>query len=227
MAEYMSGTSQSGSESRNPGTDALGMAWLNYTSALQPKSLIPTPWMLAMSLQADGWLLRNSIIWSKPNAMPESVRDRLSNRYEHLFLFSKSRRYWFDLDAIREQVAVKTGGTRGVYGTTDNPGGTAHRGISRYHEDGKNPGDVWEIPTSPFPGAHFATFPPDLPRRCILSGCKPGGTVLDTFHGAGTTGMVAQRLGRKYVGIDLNAEYLDLSLQTRLATGVLNFEEPA
>lgn len=218
------------------------------------KNLLGIPWRTAFALQDDGWILRNAIIWHKPNAMPESVTDRLSTRYEHLFLFSKSRRYWFDLDPIREALAYpdaadgtrvfggvnkagigvvgsserRTGGTYGKKPTRP-PGvsvqslefGGAHDDV---HPQGRNPGDVWTIPTVPFPGAHFAAFPPELPRRCIAAGCKPGGTVLDPFHGSGTTGMVAQRLGRRYIGIDLNAEYLDLSLRTRLANGALPFE---
>jgi site-specific DNA-methyltransferase (cytosine-N4-specific) len=177
-------------------------------TGLPAKNLLGMPWRTAFALQDDGWILRNAIVWHKPNAMPESVTDRLSTRYEMLFMFSKSRRYWFDLDPTRNDQQRNSAGTG--YADGINP-------------DGRNPGDVWEIPTVPFPGSHFAVFPPEIPRRCILAGCKPGGTVLDPFHGSGTTGMVAQRLGRKYVGIELKAEYIDLSLRTRLADGTLDF----
>jgi hypothetical protein len=180
---------------------------------------------------ASGVLTRNS------NAMPESVTDRLSTRYEMLFLLSKSRRYWFDLDPIREAHSEDASRRRALYGMNMSDKRYAPKdrkdaerqtsmGVGGQSENplGRNPGDVWTIPTVPFPGAHFATYPPELVRRCIVSGCKPGGTVLDPFHGSGTTGMVAVRNGRKYVGIELNQEYLDLSLRTRLADGVLNFE---
>lgn len=157
-----------------------------------PKDLLGIPWRTAFALQDDGWVLRNAIVWHKPNAMPESVVDTFSTKHEQLFLFSKSRKYHFSLDAVRE------------------PHGT-------------NPGDVWSIPAQPFPGAHFATMPPTLAERCVLAGCKPGGITLDPFSGSGTTGLAAARHGRKYVGIDLNVEYLDLSLRTRLAEPGIDF----
>ena len=168
-------------------------------STLPGKNLLGVPWRVAFALQDDGWILRNDIIWSKPNAMPESVTDRLSSRHEHLFMFSKSPRYWFDLDPIREVAVTDVGGKR------------------------RNPGDVWAIPTQPFAEAHFATMPPALAERCVSAGCKPGGTVLDPFSGSGTTGYAAAQHDRRYVGIDLNAEYLDLSLRTRLAQPALTF----
>lgn len=197
-------------------------------TGLPPKNLMLMPHRVAMALQDDEWILRNAIIWSKPNAMPESVTDRLSTRYEMLFMFSKSRKYWFDLDPIRERHLVAIAGNAGpggggVEGKSKGLGATGESHLYG-NENGKNPGDVWDIPTTPFPGSHFAVFPPELPRRCIVAGCKPGGTVLDPFHGSGTTGMVATRNGRKYVGIELNKEYLDLSLRTRLADGVLDFD---
>lgn len=202
------------------------------TGAIKPgappaKNLMGVPWRVAFALQDDGWILRNAIIWHKPNAMPESVTDRLSGRYEHVFLFSKSRRYWFDLDAIRETAAQpdrvradQIGGNKGVL-TAHSPGSIFTGSQTR------NPGDVWTIPTTPFPGAHFAVFPIQLPQRCILAGCKPGGVVLDPFSGSGTTGLAAQRTGRRYVGIDINPQYHDLALKHRLNQAVLDFEEPA
>jgi site-specific DNA-methyltransferase (cytosine-N4-specific) len=203
------------------------------------KSLLGIPWRVAFALQDDGWILRNAIIWNKSNAMPESVNDRLSCRYEHLFLFAKSRSYWFDLNPIREPriypdtVGHAFGGNNPEIGRRrGNRYGVTRPGQNREQSDdhdaadprGRNPGDVWTISTKPFAEAHFAVMPPDLAERCILAGCRPGGAVLDPFSGSGTTGMVAQRHGRKYVGIDLNKDYLDLSLRTRLHQAALDFE---
>lgn len=206
------------------------------TGAVRPgappaKNLMGMPWRAAFALQDDGWILRNSIIWAKPNAMPESVTDRLSTRHENVFMFSKSRRYWFDLDPIREDqspVSIARAGRadmRGKEGWADayhgNPPGGLARQSERDTSIGRNPGDVWTIATQPYPGAHFAVFPSALPERCILAGCKPGGTVLDPFSGSGTTGLAAAKHGRRYIGIDLNVDYLDLSLRTRLAQPAL------
>jgi DNA modification methylase len=193
---------------------------------LPAKNLLGIPWRVAFALQDDGWILRNAVVWNKPNAMPESMTDRLSSRYEHVFMFSKSARYWFDLDPIREPYAESTlnHAQRRQFNRKDAAAayfGNPQRGLdTQPHADqeraGGNPGDVWTIPTSPFPGAHFATFPVALPGRCILAGCKPGGTVLDPFSGSGTTGLAAANHGHPYIGIDLNADYLELSLSTRL-----------
>ncbi len=216
------------------------------------KNLLGIPWRTAFALQDDGWILRNDIIWAKPNGMPESVTDRLSTKDEHLFLFSKSPRYWFDLDPIREPLVYPAGAPQldwsrdskecDVPGQsmrqhrTSRPGkggGTNLQPTGRQHRTpdtngGRNPGDVWTIPTQPFSEAHFAVFPAEIPRRCIAAGCKPGGVVLDPFSGSGTTGLAAAQLGRRYVGIDLNAKYLELSLRTRLAQPSLTAEsEPA
>ena len=204
---------------RPPSVDGIG-----------PKNMLGIPWRVAFALQQDGWILRNAVVWHKPNAMPESVTDRLSGRYELVFLLSKSRQYWFDLDAIREPHdsvpgLAAQGSDRGGYdGGNKSKGPRA--GVVRYgHIQGRNPGDVWSVPTQPFGAAHFACMPRTLAERCILAGCKSGGTVLDPFSGSGTTGLAATRLGRRYVGIDLNRDYLDLSLRTRLAQGALDFGE--
>lgn len=200
-----------------------GTFWLNVGDSYgRRKNLLGIPWRMALALQDDGWTLRNDIIWHKPNAMPESVTDRLANRHEHLFLFAKSTRYWFDLAPIREphlSLPSRAGvnalrGQKAIRKSGPNSG--------QYSEGGRNPGDVWDIATRPFPGAHFATFPEELPRRCIASGCKPGGVVLDPCSGSGTTGAAAQALGRRYVGIDINANYLKLSLETRLRNAPLD-----
>lgn len=186
-------------------------------SSLPTKNLLGVPWRLAFGLQDDGWTLRNDIIWAKPNGMPSSATDRLATKHEHVFMLAKSRRYWFDLDPIRQPHTS----------TPEREGKNALRGqkairavgpnSGNYSEGGRNPGDVWTIATQPFSEAHFAVMPVALAERAIQAGCKPGGTVLDPFSGSGTTGLAAARHGRKYVGIDLNADYLDLSLRTRLA----------
>jgi site-specific DNA-methyltransferase (cytosine-N4-specific) len=222
----------------NPGTvkDGTGQGWNNSVGRtggwLGAKQLMGMPWRVAFALQQDGWTLRNAIVWAKPNAMPESVTDRLSTRYELVFLLTKQRRYWFDLDAIREphvSLGRSPGGadSRRAVGPQDRNGHSQwnrtpkDRLTNAHHPGGRNPGDVWELATVPFAAAHFAVMPLALAERCILAGCKPGGTVLDPFSGSGTTGLAATRHGRRYVGIDLSADYLDLSLRTRLHQGAL------
>lgn len=210
---------------------------LRGTRALPPKNLLMIPARTAIALQEDGWYLRNEIVWHKVNCQPESVRDRLSGRHENLYLLTKQPNYAFDLDAIREPhqsaKAQRLAGTsRGgqsrtgkatSIGVGDRTGGTAYGDhAATSHPLGRNPGDVWSIPVGRFPDAHFATFPIDLPIRCISAGCKPGGTVLDPFSGSGTTGAAARQLGRKYIGIDLNPAYHDLARE-RFAQGVLDF----
>jgi site-specific DNA-methyltransferase (cytosine-N4-specific) len=197
---------------------------------LARKNLLGIPWRVAFALQDDGWTLRNDIIWHKPNAMPESVTDRLSTRHEHLFMLAKSRTYWFDLDPIREPLvrgqAERPASYAGGLARTRVSDQPLHRGFAKNgHDEGRNPGDVWSVPTQPFSAAHFAVMPQALAERAILAGCKPGGTVLDPFSGSGTTGLAAAKHGRKYVGIDLNADYLALSLRTRLAQPGLDFGE--
>lgn len=187
------------------------------------KSLLGIPWRVAFALQADGWVLRSDIIWAKTNCMPESVTDRPAKTHEHVFLFAPGPRYHFDLDAIRQPradstIASAARSTRPYQA----PGQKVHSKRTRMSESvGANPGDVWLLPTQPFPAAHFACMPPALAERCVLAGCPEGGTVLDPFCGSGTTGMVALRHGRRFVGIDINASYLDLALRTRLAQAAL------
>ena len=205
------------------------------TTALPTKNLIGVPWRAAFALQDDGWILRNEVIWYKHNAMPESVTDRLSSRHEHLFLFTKQQRYWFDLDAIREPHTMrpqrrprghKERQRLGVLpAQTHSTSQRDEPGIDG-HPLGRNPGDVWDITTKPYPAAHFAVFPIELPLRCIKAGCRPDGTVLDPFSGSGTTGAAARQLGRKYIGIDLNPAYHDLAVD-RFAQGVLPFDATA
>lgn len=215
-------TAQGGTSARQGRSNVGAQNAGKVASGLPNKNLLGMPWRTALALQADGWILRNDVIWSKPNAMPESVTDRLSSRHEHLFMLTKSRQYHFDLGPIREPHVSTPGregenymrGQKAMRPTGPNSG--------QYSEGGRNPGDVWEIATQPFPGAHFATMPVRLAERCIRAGCKPGGVVLDPFSGSGTTGLAAARHGRRYVGIDLNAGYLDLSLRTRLQEPALD-----
>lgn len=174
---------------------------------LKPKDLIGIPWLLAFALRADGWYLRQDIIWHKPSPMPESVRDRCTKAHEYIFLLSKSERYFFDSEAMRED-AVK-----GAAGSTFNSGKTAAHQLGRSSdkervEDGKrNRRSVWTVATRPYKGAHFATFPPALIEPCILAGSRPGDIVLDPFMGSGTTAAVALQHGRRYLGCELNPEY--------------------
>lgn len=178
---------------------------------IKVKDLVGIPWMLAFALRADGWYLRQDIIWHKPNPMPESVTDRCTKSHEYIFLLSKSRQYYFDNEAIKEpssnlgKTEIRFGGNK--YGDSDDTKHATKSG-NKYTDTGKrNKRDVWTVTTKPFKGAHFATFPPDLIEPCILAGCPEGGTVLDPFFGAGTTGLVAQRHNRKWIGCELNPEY--------------------
>ena len=187
---------------------------------LKHKDLIGIPWMLAFALRADGWYLRQDIIWSKPNPMPESVRDRCTKAHEYIFLLSKSERYFFDSEAMRED-AVK-----GAAGSSFNTGKTAKHQMERSSdaervEDGKrNRRSVWTVATVPYKGAHFATFPPALIEPCILAGSRPSDVVLDPFFGSGTTGMVAQNLGRRWLGCELNPAYKPLQDERLMQQGL-------
>ena len=180
---------------------------------LKVKDLIGIPWRVAFALQADGWYLRQDIIWHKPNPMPESVRDRCTKAHEYVFLLSKSQSYHFDADAIKERATSnandKRRGDGGRYKDVQDTYGATHCGVS---EDGKrNKRSVWTVATKPYKGAHFATFPPDLIRPCILAGCPKDGTVLDPFGGSGTTAQVALEEGRKAVLCELNTDYIALA----------------
>lgn len=200
---------------------------------LPPKNLLGIPWRVALALQADGWVLRQEVIWSKRSCMPESVTDRPTRSHEQVFLLTKAPRYWYDADAIREESDPAQTEHNERYArvyaaqadraaATGQPGNVNSAGVhSRPGPPGRNARSVWHLSPQPFPEAHFATFPLALAERCVLAGCRPGGVVLDPFSGSGTTGLAATKHGRRYVGIDLSAEYLDLSLRTRLAQGVL------
>lgn len=191
----------------------------NMPAGLKPKDLIGIPWTVAFALRADGWYLRQDIIWNKPNPMPESVTDRCTKAHEYIFLMSKSKKYYFDNEAIKENgvepqrireklngessVDTKLRGFNGCCGTT---------GI-------RNKRSVWTVSTQPYKEAHFATFPPDLIKPCILAGCPEGGIVLDPFGGSGTTGEVAKSNGRDFILIELNPDYIPL-IEKRISKAV-------
>jgi DNA modification methylase len=188
---------------------------------MKPKDLIGIPWRVAFALQADGWYLRQDIIWHKPNPMPESVTDRCTKAHEYIFLLSKSARYFYDAEAVQEpcsedmQIRAAKGHTRGGNGKVDasrNDSETLRGEASKVIDvsSGRNRRSVWTVTTKPYRAAHFATFPPDLIRPCILAGCPIGGTVLDPFGGSGTTGQVAMEEGRNAILCELNADYVGL-----------------
>jgi DNA modification methylase len=186
-------------------------------AGIPEKNLLMIPAILALALRADGWFLRSDIIWHKPNPMPESVRDRPTSAHEHVFLLSRRAAYFYDAEAIKEEAAPETA-ARYAYGfggaknealkATDKP--TAVVG-KRDFDGGRNARNVWTIATQPYSGAHFATMPPALAERCIKAGSRPGDTVLDPFGGAGTTGLVADRLQRSAILCELNPEYARLA----------------
>ena len=189
---------------------------------LKPKDLVGVPWRVAFALQADGWYLRSDIIWHKPNSMPESVTDRPTKAHEYIFLLAKSRRYFYDADAIREPHAEAsiarwsdggedTDNTKYRKERPDTSVGNLRNGSNPLHPAGRNKRSVWTVPTQPFPEAHFAVFPPALITPCILAGCPVGGTVLDPFAGSGTTLLVATQHHRKSIGIELNPEYIEIA----------------
>lgn len=249
-----------------------GSGSIKHTPGLKPKDLIGIPWRVAFALQADGWYLRQEIIWSKPNPMPESVKDRCTKAHEHVFLLAKSGCYFFDHEAIFEERTSdeNANGFRGdcyVNGTIDNnvigkrrargnikvPGGWdtekgSHGSFNRrysfsretktdappgqrkqhradrepvMYSGGRNKRSVWTVATYPFKQAHFATFPPKLIEPCILAGCPEGGIVLDPFMGSGTVGVVATNHRRRYIGIDINPDYVALANERIAREGVL------
>lgn len=188
-------------------------------SGYKPKDLIGIPWMLAFALRADGWYLRQDIIWHKPNPMPESVRDRCTKAHEYIFLLSKSPKYYFDAEAIKEPaVSEKPAGNKrhkyaDAYAAGDSEEHRTKAGLlalAGVEWKTRNRRSVWTVATRPYKGAHFATFPPALIEPCILAGSRPGDIVLDPFMGSGTTAEVAILHGRQYLGCELNEEYRGL-----------------
>lgn len=202
-----------------------GTLWINIgdtfssyslcNMGLKPKDLIGIPWMLAFALRADGWYLRQDIIWHKPNPMPESVTDRCTKSHEYIFLLSKSKKYYFDHEAIKEDAVYKQDPRAGYgrlhyRGKREGAKGTGQENFVAI-KDKRNKRDVWRVNVKPFKEAHFATFPEALIEPCILAGCEVGGTVLDPFFGSGTVGVVAVKNGRNYIGIELNKDYCKLA----------------
>lgn len=182
-------------------------------NGLKPKDLVGIPWRVAFALQADGWYLRQDIIWHKPNPMPESVTDRCTKAHEYVFLMSKSQQYYYDNEAIKERTLTKDNSNRNrdITKLNNTPGRTKMMGLKTNDYDNRNKRSVWTVATKPFKEAHFAVFPPDLIKPMILAGCPTGGVVLDPFVGSGTTAIVARELGRRFIGIELNPEYADMA----------------
>jgi site-specific DNA-methyltransferase (cytosine-N4-specific) len=213
---------------------------MGYTGAkpvpcgLKPKDLVGIPWMVAFALRADGWYLRSDIIWSKPNPMPESVTDRPTKAHEYLFLLSKSPRYYYDADAIRSPLRPKTETTFGSRRRSRGDGSGLVKAANlardvpvrrpRLDEDGEPSGanarTVWTIASEPYDGAHFATFPRALVTPCILAGSALGDVVLDPFMGSGTVGQVAESLGRRWFGCELNPDYAKQAAVRTIQTGL-------
>jgi len=196
----------------------------NKIDGLKEKDLVGIPWRVAFALQADGWYLRQDIIWNKPNPMPESVQDRCTKAHEYIFLLSKNPKYYFDNEAIKEDIAESSKSRlnqdiKNQIGSDRVPG-KSNGNMKAVGGSKRNKRSVWTVTTKPFKGAHFAVFPSDLIEPCILAGCPKDGVVLDPFMGSGTTGMVAQQLGRKWIGCELNAEYISMQ-KNRTAQQVL------
>jgi DNA modification methylase len=200
----------------------------------KPKDLIGIPWMVAFALRADGWYLRSEIIWHKRNPMPEPVTDRPTKAHEQIFLLSKNAQYYCDMDAIREpyETPEEARYRPRVYttkSTGNNPDAMPDSKPfgERFDKGGKNCRDVWSLVAEPYPGAHFATFPTEIPRRCIFAGSRAGDTVLDPFNGSGTTGAVAIKHHRHYVGCELNPDYITLTHKRFMQVQPILFEVPA
>jgi len=185
----------------------------NICNNLKIKDLVGVPWLVAFALRADGWYLRSDIIWHKPNPMPESVTDRPTKAHEYIFLMSKSQKYYYNNDAIREQHAEPERGKgepeKNNWSVDCKRG--SHETVRLYNPAGRNKRTVWTVATQPFKDAHFATFPLELIRPCILAGCPEGGIVLDPFMGAGTTAQVCLENDRNFRGIELNSKYIEIA----------------
>lgn len=215
--ERWSGTGGAGSKQDATLTGVTGR---KINTGLKPKNLLGIPWRVALALQADGWILRQDIIWHKPNPMPESVRDRCTKAHEYIFLLSKSERYFFDNEAMKEPATSNSSGAAASFKrngskreqTIPGQGYGTHRPEREnvaYNET-RNRRSVWTVATKPYKGAHFATFPTTLIEPCILAGSRPNDIVLDPFMGSGTTAQVAIQHGRRYLGCELNESYREL-----------------
>ena len=219
---YASNTKGSGGPSSKQDSNA-GSRYnpRKFNNGVKEKDLMGIPWMVAFALRADGWYLRQDIVWHKPNPMPESVTDRCTRAHEYIFMLTKKRKYFYDREAIRENPKPGNDGTICAIAKDRsgpvNIGNGAHM-VKRVYKEikGANKRSVWTVTTKPFKEAHFATFPPDLIKPCILAGCPKNGIVLDPFMGSGTTGMVATQLQRNYIGFELNPDYIKISEKHRL-----------
>ena len=224
-AEYVQSLQAVFSECRRVLTED-GTLWLNLGDKYYDGDLLGMPWRVVFALKDEGWILRSDIIWHKPNAMPSSVKNRPTTDHEYIFLFVKNKNYYYDIDAIREPHVTfspksRMKGGRGHFGKENgtpeqgknvgNPNLHNGRWDQAFHPKGRNRRTVWEIPLSKFRGAHFAVFPEKLVKLCIMAGCPKDGIVLDPFIGSGTTAVIAQQLGRKYVGIDVNSKYCEMA----------------
>lgn len=210
---YSSGGRQSTTNQSLRGEKQYGVTRPKANKNIKPKDLIGIPWRVAFALQADGWYLRQDIIWHKPNPMPESVHDRCTKSHEYIFLLSKSPSYYYDNESIKEKAIG------------NNPGNKSHKYFNSHDEkfktktnlknitavDFRNKRSVWTVNTKSYKEAHFATYPEKLILPCIKAGCPKGGIVLDPFMGAGTTGLVARKLNRNYIGFELNADYIKIA----------------
>lgn len=229
-----------GKQDTNKGCD--GMPKSIIADGLKSKDLVGIPWRVAFALQADGWYLRQDIIWHKPNPMPESVKDRCTKSHEYIFLLTKSARYYYDNEAVKEKAVwdldgqgteerknrsfegmksypteIKNGIRPRKFGATKQEGTLRHDVGNMFVDNGiRNKRSVWTVNTQPYKEAHFATFPEEIPRTCILAGSKEGDTILDPFCGSGTTGEVALKLNRNFIGIELNEKYVNDLIIPRL-----------
>lgn len=212
--------------SNTPSSTGISRSYSDIISdrntGLPAKNLIGIPWRVAFALQANGWYLRSDIIWAKPNPIPESVKDRCTKSHEYIFLLSKKSKYYYDNDVIKEPLAHpketrRPVGSKGAWELDgrkqrENGGGSSYSG----YPNKRNKRDVWTVTTKSYKGAHYATFPPDLIKPCILAGCPEGGIVLDPFVGSGTTVMVANQNNRNGIGLDLSWKYLDENARVRV-----------
>ena len=224
-----------GSGGHNEKQDSNNGSWFDnrkwqIPDGLKPKDLVGIPWRVAFALQADGWYLRSDIIWHKPNPMPESVTDRPTKSHEYIFLMSKSAKYYYDNEAVKEPAVEGTDlgvlrSNKAAYGQGPTDIKTINKRLaicpdSRLGNPSgtRNKRDVWTVPTKPYKGAHYATFPPKLIEPMILAGCPAGGIVLDPFVGSGTVAQVATLHRRNWIGIELNPEYIKLADKRRQVT---------
>ena len=211
---FAKGTAKEAAPVMDKGKSRIRDSKMLKAQGLKNKDLIGIPWMLAFALRADGWYLRQDIIWHKPNPMPESVKDRCTKAHEYIFLFSKKPKYYFDSEGIKEDAIWKNdkraGKGRLTYDGKRQGGEGEGQEAFVAIKDTRNKRDVWSVPVRAYKGAHFATFPPPLIEPCILAGSRVNDIVLDPFMGSGTTAMVAKQHGRRYIGCELNEDYREL-----------------